>query len=81
MSDQILLWEQERQRLQGSLAGYLYQHIPSETHFAALREHAAGLGGLLWADSSKRAIVVRQAVQPAMKAFYARFREGEPDIL
>lgn len=75
ISDQIFLWEQERERLRDATPGVLYQHIPSEAHFAALQAQAEALSGLLWSDSSKRAMVVRQQVQPAMKRFYAEFRQ------
>eukprot|EP00911_Craspedida_sp_UC1_P002281 UC1_evm2s1729 len=69
ISDQIHLWQDERNRLREAaqavrykLASYLGADV-----FAAVKKDAQQLGGLLWSDDTKRVLIVRQTVHRDLK--------------
>jgi transcription initiation factor TFIIH subunit 4 len=74
ITDQIRLWELERDRLQFT-DGVLYNQFLSHSDFQTLRDYAADLGVLLWANSVKRYIVVSRAGHDEVKRFWKRQKQ------
>ena len=68
VSEQILLWEEERSRFKQD-AGFMYDDFDSRAQFVAVEKYARDLGVLLWSNSDKMAVLVRESGHEAMKAF------------
>uniref|UniRef100_A0A8C7XQK7 General transcription factor IIH subunit 4 n=1 Tax=Oryzias sinensis TaxID=183150 RepID=A0A8C7XQK7_9TELE len=73
ITDQIRLWELERDRLQFT-EGVLYNQFLSQADFEVLRDRAQGLGCLVWQDASHRAMVVTPQGHSEVKKFWKRQR-------
>ncbi|XP_034765773.2 general transcription factor IIH subunit 4 [Acipenser ruthenus] len=71
ITDQIALWELERDRLQFS-EGVLYNQFLSQVDFEVLRNHAKDLGVLIWENPQNRVMVVTQAGHSDVKKFWKR---------
>ncbi|XP_068602905.1 general transcription factor IIH subunit 4 [Brachionichthys hirsutus] len=71
ITDQIRLWELERDRLQFA-EGVLYNQFLSQVDFEVLRDRAQGLGCLLWQDVSHRVMVVSPEGHGEVKRFWKR---------
>lgn len=71
ISDQIRLWELERSRMKFT-EGVLYNQFLSQADFEILRKYAEDLGVLMWANSSKRVIVVSRSGHDDVKRFWKR---------
>ncbi|MGH0175322.1 UNVERIFIED_CONTAM: hypothetical protein FKN15_070256 [Acipenser sinensis] len=71
ITDQIALWELERDRLQFS-EGVLYNQFLSQVDFEVLRNHAKDLGVLIWEKPQNRVMVVTQAGHSDVKKFWKR---------
>ena len=76
ITDQIRLWELERDRLRFT-DGVLYNQFLSHSDFQTLRDYAADLGVLLWANSVKRYIVVSRAGHDEVKRFWKRQKQQQ----
>ena len=77
VSDAIRLWEAERQRVT-SERGYLYSQFDSLVAYERFREHARGIGGLLWSHAGEgglRYVCVAERYHDAMRAFVQEERE------
>lgn len=75
ITDQIRLWELERDRLQFT-EGVLYNQFLSQVDFEVLRDRAQGLGCLVWQDVAHRVMVVTPAGHSEVKRFWKRQRSG-----
>uniref|UniRef100_A0A8C6U5V5 General transcription factor IIH subunit 4 n=1 Tax=Neogobius melanostomus TaxID=47308 RepID=A0A8C6U5V5_9GOBI len=73
ITDQIRLWELERDRLQFT-EGVLYNQFLSQTDFEMLRDRAQGLGCLIWQDVAHRVMVVTNEGHSEVKRFWKRQR-------
>ena len=73
IADQIRLWEMERERLQFT-EGVLYSEFLSQSDFETLRKYADDLNVLLWANMSKRLMVVSKAGHDDVKRFWKRHK-------
>ncbi|CAL1584123.1 unnamed protein product [Knipowitschia caucasica] len=73
ITDQIRLWELERDRLQFT-EGVLYNQFLSQVDFEMLRDRAQGLGCLLWQDAPHRVMVVSHQGHSEVKRFWKRQR-------
>ncbi|XP_058475123.1 general transcription factor IIH subunit 4 [Solea solea] len=71
ITDQIRLWELERDRLQFS-EGVLYNQFLSQADFEVLRDRAQGLGCLVWQDVAQRVLVVSPQGHSEVKRFWKR---------
>lgn len=71
ITDQIRLWELERDRLQFT-EGVLYSQFLSQADFEVLRDRAQGLGCLLWQDVAQRVMVVTPQGHSEVKRFWKR---------
>eukprot|EP00252_Welwitschia_mirabilis_P000935 TRINITY_DN10920_c0_g1_i1.p1 TRINITY_DN10920_c0_g1~~TRINITY_DN10920_c0_g1_i1.p1 ORF type:complete len:459 (+),score=80.13 TRINITY_DN10920_c0_g1_i1:354-1730(+) len=71
VTDQIRLWESDRNRVQMTSA-YMYNDFPSEEVFIAALAYASDIGALLWEDSKSRQIVVRAESHTEMREFIRR---------
>uniref|UniRef100_A0A8C4RCH3 General transcription factor IIH subunit 4 n=1 Tax=Erpetoichthys calabaricus TaxID=27687 RepID=A0A8C4RCH3_ERPCA len=71
LTDQIRLWELERDRLQFN-EGVLYNQFLSQVDFEVLRNHARDLGVLVWENPQKRLMVVTPAGHSDVKKFWKR---------
>ncbi|XP_033912322.3 general transcription factor IIH subunit 4 [Acipenser ruthenus] len=71
ITDQIALWELERDRLQFS-EGVLYNQFLSQVDSEVLRNHAKDLGVLIWENPQNRVMVVTQAGHSDVKKFWKR---------
>ncbi|ETS59826.1 hypothetical protein PaG_06127 [Moesziomyces aphidis] len=60
VSDQIRLWEREKNRVQQNL-GSLFTDFTSQSDFAEVRNYASQLGVLVWHDEPKRRLFVDEA--------------------
>lgn len=76
VTDQIRLWEMERDRMQFT-DGVLYNQFLSHSDFQTLRDYASDLGVLLWANSTKRYIVVSRAGHDEVKRFWKRQKQQQ----
>ncbi|XP_041339251.1 general transcription factor IIH subunit 4, partial [Pyrgilauda ruficollis] len=68
ITDQIRLWELERDRLRFS-EGVLYNQFLSQVDFEVLRDHARALGVLVFENPARRLMVVTPAGHPDVKRF------------
>ncbi|KAK2567068.1 General transcription factor IIH subunit 4 [Acropora cervicornis] len=75
ISDQIRLWELERSRMKFT-EGVLYNQFLSQADFEILRKYAEDLGVLMWANSSKRVIVVSRSGHDDVKRFWKRQKQN-----
>uniref|UniRef100_A0A1A8Q2N9 General transcription factor IIH subunit 4 n=1 Tax=Nothobranchius rachovii TaxID=451742 RepID=A0A1A8Q2N9_9TELE len=73
ITDQIRLWELERDRLQFT-EGVLYNQFLSQVDFEVLRDRAQGLGCLVWQDVAHRVMVVTPEGHSEVKRFWKRQR-------
>ncbi|KAJ7317269.1 hypothetical protein JRQ81_003431 [Phrynocephalus forsythii] len=71
ITDQIRLWELERDRLRFS-EGVLYNQFLSQVDFELLRDHARELGVLVFENPAKRLMVVTPAGHSDVKRFWKR---------
>ncbi|XP_069054846.1 general transcription factor IIH subunit 4 [Lepisosteus oculatus] len=71
ITDQIRLWELERDRLQFT-EGVLYNQFLSQADFEVLCERARGLGVLVWHSAQRRVMVVTPAGHSDVKKFWKR---------
>uniref|UniRef100_A0A665VAJ5 General transcription factor IIH subunit 4 n=1 Tax=Echeneis naucrates TaxID=173247 RepID=A0A665VAJ5_ECHNA len=71
ITDQIRLWELERDRLQFT-EGVLYNQFLSQADFEVLRDRAQGLGCLVWQDVPRRVMVVTPQGHSEVKRFWKR---------
>lgn len=73
ISDQISLWELERDRFLFT-EGVLYNQFLSAADFELLRNYARDLGVLIWDNPSKRVMVVSRTGHDDVKKFWKRNR-------
>ncbi|XP_065715870.1 general transcription factor IIH subunit 4 isoform X2 [Patagioenas fasciata] len=71
ITDQIRLWELERDRLRFT-EGVLYNQFLSPGDFALLRDHARALGVLLFENPARRLLVVTPGGHPDVRRFWKR---------
>uniref|UniRef100_A0A672LMX4 General transcription factor IIH subunit 4 n=1 Tax=Sinocyclocheilus grahami TaxID=75366 RepID=A0A672LMX4_SINGR len=71
ITDQIRLWELEKDRLQFT-EGMLYNQFLSQADFEVLRDRAQGLGVLVWQNPAHRVIVVTPHGHSEVKRFWKR---------
>lgn len=71
ITDQIRLWELERDRLLYK-EGVLYNQFLSQADFEVLRDRAEGLGCLMWQDVAHRVMVVTPEGHSEVKRFWKR---------
>ncbi|XP_061690615.1 general transcription factor IIH subunit 4 isoform X6 [Syngnathoides biaculeatus] len=69
VTDQIRLWELERDRLQFT-EGVLYNQFLSQADFEVLRDRAQGLDCLVWQDVAHRVMVVTPHGHSEVKRFW-----------
>ncbi|XP_026518056.1 general transcription factor IIH subunit 4-like, partial [Terrapene carolina triunguis] len=75
ITDQIRLWELERDRLRFS-EGVLYNQFLSQVDFELLRNHARDLGVLVFENPAKRLMVVTPAGHSDVKRFWKRQKQS-----
>uniref|UniRef100_K7FGW7 General transcription factor IIH subunit 4 n=1 Tax=Pelodiscus sinensis TaxID=13735 RepID=K7FGW7_PELSI len=75
ITDQIRLWEMERDRLRFS-EGVLYNQFLSQVDFELLRNHARDLGVLVFENPAKRLMVVTPAGHSDVKRFWKRQKQS-----
>lgn len=75
ISDQIRLWEKERDRYVVT-EGYLYSQFLSHNEFEVLRNHARDAGHLIWDNPSKRSMVVSVEGHEDVRLFWKRHKKG-----
>ncbi|CAG5122400.1 unnamed protein product [Candidula unifasciata] len=73
ISDQIKLWELERDRFKFS-DGVMYNQFLSQSDFELLRNYAKDIGVLTWEMAEKRVIIVTKAGHDEVKKFWKRQR-------
>uniref|UniRef100_A0A3Q4G0E3 General transcription factor IIH subunit 4 n=1 Tax=Neolamprologus brichardi TaxID=32507 RepID=A0A3Q4G0E3_NEOBR len=73
ITDQIRLWELERDRLQFT-EGVLYNQFLSQADFEVLRDRAQGLGCLVWQDVAHRVMVVTPQGHSEVKRFWKQVK-------
>lgn len=73
ITDQIRLWELERDRLRFT-EGVLYNQFLSQADFEVLRDRAQGLDCLVWQDVAHRVMVVTPQGHSEVKRFWKRQR-------
>ncbi|KAI2652688.1 General transcription factor IIH subunit 4 [Labeo rohita] len=71
ITDQIRLWELEKDRLQFT-EGVLYNQFLSQADFEVLRDRAQGLGVLVWQNPAHRVMVVTPHGHSEVKRFWKR---------
>ncbi|KAM6289038.1 LOW QUALITY PROTEIN: general transcription factor IIH subunit 4, partial [Aegotheles albertisi] len=71
VTDQIRLWELERDR-PASSEGVLYNQFLSQVDFEVLRDHARALGVLVFENPARRLMVVTPGGHPDVKRFWKR---------
>ncbi|XP_052389677.1 general transcription factor IIH subunit 4-like [Carassius gibelio] len=71
ITDQIRLWELEKDRLQFT-EGVLYNQFLSQVDFEVLRDRAQGLGVLVWQNPAHRVMVVTPHGHSEVKRFWKR---------
>lgn len=75
ISDQIRLWEKERDRYVLT-DGYLYSQFLSQSEFEVLRNYARDAGYLIWDNASKRSCVVSIEGHEDVRLFWKRHKKG-----
>ena len=71
VSDQIRLWERERDRLEFG-EGVLYSDFYSARDFETVETYAKDLGVLLWSNTAKRLMVVTSGGHDEVRRFWRR---------
>ncbi|KAL5468761.1 hypothetical protein EMCRGX_G029875 [Ephydatia muelleri] len=71
VSDQIRLWEKERDRLEFG-EGVLYSDFYSARDFETVETYAKDLGVLLWSNTAKRLMVVTSGGHDEVRRFWRR---------
>ncbi|XP_039537183.1 general transcription factor IIH subunit 4 [Pimephales promelas] len=71
ITDQIRLWELEKDRLQFT-EGVLYNQFLSQADFEVLRDRAQGLGVLVWQNPAHRVMMVTPHGHSEVKRFWKR---------
>ncbi|CAM6085516.1 unnamed protein product [Calypogeia fissa] len=71
VTDQIRLWENDRNRVQMAPA-YVYKDFSSAETFEAVLQFAKDIGGLLWQDASTQKLVVMTEKHEEMRNFIRR---------
>ncbi|CAF1216249.1 unnamed protein product [Adineta steineri] len=69
ISDQIRLWEMERDRIVDQ-EGMLYSQFNSANDFELIEKYAKDLNVLLWSNSQKRCVIVSKAGHEEVKRFW-----------
>uniref|UniRef100_A0A0N5C2B2 General transcription factor IIH subunit 4 n=1 Tax=Strongyloides papillosus TaxID=174720 RepID=A0A0N5C2B2_STREA len=73
ISDQITLWEQERQRIETETAIFM-EHFDSETQFRALLNFAKEHDLLLWCNESTKEIIAKESGKERIGHFLRNLR-------
>ncbi|KAI0241767.1 General transcription factor IIH subunit 4, partial [Lamellibrachia satsuma] len=73
VSDQIQLWELERDRFKFT-DGVLYNQFLSQSDFELLRDYARDLGVLMWENPRSRMMVVDRSGHDEVKRFWKRHK-------
>ncbi|XP_071801950.1 general transcription factor IIH subunit 4-like [Asterias amurensis] len=76
ISDQIRLWELEKDRLTFQ-SGVVYNQFLSSQEFEVLRDYAKDLGVLMWENPGKRTLVVTPSGHDDVKKFWRRQKKGQ----
>ncbi|PVU93549.1 hypothetical protein BB561_003199 [Smittium simulii] len=71
VSDQIKLWEQEKERIKSKQA-YLYHEFNRQNDFDAVYKYAEQLGVVLWGDEKKRIMAVSFEGHESVKNYVKR---------
>ena len=71
ITDQIKLWEIERDRLRYT-EGVLYNQFLSQADFEMLRKYADEQNVLLWANTQKRLMVVSKTGHDDVKKYWKK---------
>lgn len=74
VSDQIRLWELERDRLVFQ-DGVLYNQFLTQHDFEILRNYAKDLGALAWENEYKRYMVVNRSAHDQVKKYWKRYKK------
>ncbi|KAK2148342.1 hypothetical protein LSH36_501g01137 [Paralvinella palmiformis] len=69
ISDQIRLWELERDRFKFT-DGVLYNQFLSQSDFELLRDYAKDIGVLVWDNAKKRVMIVTRAGHDDVRRFW-----------
>jgi transcription initiation factor TFIIH subunit 4 len=69
ISDQIRLWEMERDRIVDQ-EGMLYIQFNSANDFELIEKYAKDMNVLLWSSTQKRCIIVSKAGHDDVKRFW-----------
>lgn len=75
VTDQIRLWELERDRFK-FMEGVLYDQFLSQNDFELLRDYAKDLGVLLWDNAIKRVMVVTKGGHDDVKRYWKRQKQS-----
>ncbi|XP_022089070.1 general transcription factor IIH subunit 4-like isoform X2 [Acanthaster planci] len=76
LSDQVRLWELERDRLSFQ-SGVVYNQFLSLQDFELLRDYAKDLGVLMWESAVSRTLVVTPSGHDDVKKFWRRQKKGQ----
>ncbi|CAO1614658.1 unnamed protein product [Parajaminaea phylloscopi] len=71
VTDQIRLWERERNRVQES-EGYLYSDFTSQADYRLVRDYASSLSVLVWENEPKRTFFLKTEGHEPIKDFIRR---------
>lgn len=71
VTDQIRLWERERNRVQES-DGYLWSDFTSQADYKLVRDYAASLSVLVWENEAKRIFFLKAEGHAPVKDFISR---------
>ena len=69
ITDQIRLWEQERDRFSFT-DGVLYNQFLSQADFETVKNYADGLGCVVWHNDAKRTLVVTKDGHDDVKRYW-----------
>lgn len=69
VTDQLILWEMERQRL-GTEDGVLYSQFLSDVDFNVVNDYAKQIGATIWSNPSKRLVVVTKKGHGDVKKYW-----------
>lgn len=75
VSDQVLLWERELDRLQ-KRSGVLLQGFAHDADYAAVKEHAQAAEAVVWCEDERRLLIVDPAQKKEIKQFWAAYQAG-----
>ncbi|XP_065187328.1 general transcription factor IIH subunit 4-like isoform X2 [Sycon ciliatum] len=74
ISDQVRLWQLERDRLRSS-EGVLYNQFASASEFQVIRDYASEIGVLVYSNPAKRCVVVTNAGHKDVRAFWKQQKQ------